>query len=502
MINKLTARPHDRPTSGLMNFLLVLRSGGLVVLVLISLMLPSYAGLGSSAGADFLNIGIGPRPIAMGEAFTGLADDSSALFYNPAGLAHLNFPEAYTMYNKWYADVNQQVAAFAVPTNLGVVGCAYQSLGSGDIQGYDANGAATSTFNTASSSLQLSFGRKLNPYLSMGGSIKSISERLESVSAGTYAIDAGLMYHVNPQFSLGLAALNLGPGITYIKETSPLPASYRLGAAYSARLFDDSFSVSSDLISYPDQSRVNLGFEYLMRNFFAVRAGVTGGALRGGIGIYANLFSFDYAYTGNADLGAAHQFSIGISLASPDKVKKLVMENLALGKAYLEQKKYADAALRFDKVLDLDKNNEEAQVLLNKSRAELEDAAFQQVFAEKTVEVKRSMDDILASGRNYMDQGKYLEALGEFNNALKLDPTNLTALKLQSDAQNKMETELIEKSREEAKGYLGEAMKQVITGNYDQALVQVNKALEKDPKNNQALELKKKLELILKIEKK
>ena len=39
--------------------------------------------------AFILDLGMGARPLALGEAFTGLADDGNALFYNSAGLAWL-----------------------------------------------------------------------------------------------------------------------------------------------------------------------------------------------------------------------------------------------------------------------------------------------------------------------------------------------------------------------------------------------------------------------------
>ncbi|MGQ9707961.1 MAG: hypothetical protein ACUVUR_03690, partial [bacterium] len=46
------------------------------------------AGFGPSAtGFTFMKLGVGARPVAMGQAFTGVADDANALFYNPAGLA-------------------------------------------------------------------------------------------------------------------------------------------------------------------------------------------------------------------------------------------------------------------------------------------------------------------------------------------------------------------------------------------------------------------------------
>ena len=59
-----------------------------------SLVIPVQAGVGSSSGADFLRLGGGARPLGLGEAFVGQADDASAIFYNPAGLAQLNSPRS------------------------------------------------------------------------------------------------------------------------------------------------------------------------------------------------------------------------------------------------------------------------------------------------------------------------------------------------------------------------------------------------------------------------
>jgi len=42
-----------------------------------------------TTAAKFLSIGIGPRANAMGGAFTSVANDASALYWNPAGAATL-----------------------------------------------------------------------------------------------------------------------------------------------------------------------------------------------------------------------------------------------------------------------------------------------------------------------------------------------------------------------------------------------------------------------------
>jgi tetratricopeptide (TPR) repeat protein len=464
------------------------------------LVFPAAAGTGASSGVEFLKLGAGARPLAMGDAYTGLANDSAAIFYNPAGLANLNFPEVMTMYNKYLVDSLQQAAGIVYPTRYGIVGVGYSGFNSGDIQGYDQTGAATSVFNTGSSCLTLSLGRKFSPVLAYGVSLKQVIEKLAANSASAYAADAGLLYRINPNVTAGLAATNLGPGLKFISDNTPFPTAYRGGLAYSGRVYEDAVNLTGDLVSYADGTKMNLGAEYIFRNLLSIRAGMAGNSLRAGIGVAANLFSLDYAYLGHQELGAAHQVSVSLLFGAPEQAKKAALENLAYGKAYLKESKFTDAIISLNRVLAVDPTNEEANLLLKKAQNELDNQALEKVFTQKQVEVQRSVGEIIASGKQFLDQGKYIEAVGELGNALKLDPTNAEALRLQNQAQSKMENQLIEQSRTEAREYLGEAMKLVITGKYSEAIAPLDKALAKDPKNKQALELKKKLELIQKIQ--
>ena len=245
-----------------------------------------------------------------------------------------------------------------------------------------------------------------------------------------------------------------------------------------------------------------IGVEYKIRDLFSIRIGSAGGGLRAGLGLTANLLAVDYSYRSQDDLGAAHQLSLSLLFGAPELAKKKTLEELANAKAYLKAEKYADAIVSLEKVINLDQQNDEAPLLLKKAQLALDDAALNRVFSQKEGEIKRSVEEILTSGRSFLDQGKYLEAIGEFSNALKIDPSSRPALQLQSEAQFKMESQLIRESQTEAKQYLGEAMKMVVTGQYTIALTQVNLALAKDPKNKEALALKKKLQLIKNIERK
>ncbi|TPW19000.1 MAG: hypothetical protein FD126_3126, partial [Elusimicrobia bacterium] len=79
------------------------------------LALPASAGSPGNTTANFLRIGVGARPVAMGEAYAALSDDANAVFYNPAGLAVLERQEVTMMHNKFFEGVSQQYGAYAYP---------------------------------------------------------------------------------------------------------------------------------------------------------------------------------------------------------------------------------------------------------------------------------------------------------------------------------------------------------------------------------------------------
>ena len=63
----------------------------LLTMLFVPVLLFAEGSIGTS-GADFLELGVGSRPLAMGEAFTAEINDINSLYYNPAGLATLKYP--------------------------------------------------------------------------------------------------------------------------------------------------------------------------------------------------------------------------------------------------------------------------------------------------------------------------------------------------------------------------------------------------------------------------
>jgi len=479
-----------------------MKRAAVILSILMIVSSSAWAGAGKT-GAEFLKLGGGARALGMGEAYVALADDSTSVFWNPAGLAKMNFPDLTYMYNQWFLDIKHQYLNFAFPTVNGTFGGSYSLLDSGDIQGYDSTGALTSTFKTSSSALTFSWGRRINQRLSFGLCLKTISESLENRSASSTAADLGVLFDVNPRFSLGAAIQNVGTPLKFVTEDTPLPQSMRAGAALRSRIFNNDLNLAADLVSYADgTSALNVGTEYWLQDLLALRLGSARGHLRSGVGVVVSNFSLDYAYLSRDDLGTAHQVSVTYSFGTEDKKKALVLEYLTQAKAYYDKGRFAESVVELEKALRLDPENAEARALLTKATRALETGAVEEVKEEIRSEKEAEANKYIDAGKKFMEEKQYLEAITEFNKALRIIPSHPEAVKLMREAQSALEAEVTEKVKEEAREHLGLALKYITTQDYPAAMKEVEEVLKIDPGNVQALKLYRKLKTIIELEKK
>ncbi|MFA5104601.1 MAG: PorV/PorQ family protein [Candidatus Margulisiibacteriota bacterium] len=459
----------------------------------------SLAGIGSSTGADYLKMYGGARPLALGEAYTALGDDVSSLLINPAGLAQINQPQLLSMYNQWFGGINQRLALFAMPTKAGVLAIGYSLLDSGDIQGYDNSGTMASVFSTSASSINIGIANKFRENFFWGLSVKSINERLENVSASTYAVDGGIKYILNPKLSVGASVLNLGPGLRFISETTSLPLTARAGASYATKLFDKYLNIGTDLVYYADGTKICIGAEYFIHDILVLRGGSYGNSLRGGVGINVDFLSIDYAYSPHVDLGATHQVSVSIKFGSQDPIKKTIMENIALGNAYYKSENYSDAILKYQKALDLDPLNEEARLGFDKSQREMENSFLTMIVQERKTERKDEIRRLMNAGKDQLKLGKYIEALIAFSEVLKIDQSNMEALRLSDQARAGLAERISNKLKLDSKEDTAQAIKLVTLGQYSEAKNMLQQALGKDPSNTTARDLLRKISIIEKL---
>src|SRR5689334_7451225 len=101
-----------------------LRLVALLCMVVAGMALPARARAQTSLGgqragtssATFLRIGVGARAEGMGETFVAVANDPSAIYWNPAGLGSLQRRELSISHVQWPADINYDHVTLVLPS--------------------------------------------------------------------------------------------------------------------------------------------------------------------------------------------------------------------------------------------------------------------------------------------------------------------------------------------------------------------------------------------------
>jgi len=283
-------------------------AGSVLVLLLGVVML--YAGPGSVAG-DFLTMGVGAKAVSMGGAFTGLADDVSATYWNPGGLVQLGDSELMTMYNSWFEGSSQLFLGYGKKLASGAVMAGQVDyVGSGDIAGTDEFGVAAKSFSASWMAAGLSYAKMLGDNTGAGVNLKLVNETIVDVSGSGYMIDGGILYGASEKMNLGLSIDNLGSGIQYAgdKSATAVPLIIRGGLSYLA---GESLVCSLDVakISSNKQMGYGVGAEYKMGTI-GLRLGANSaeGVMTPsfGVGIKAGSVNFDICGNMNSELGSTY----------------------------------------------------------------------------------------------------------------------------------------------------------------------------------------------------
>jgi hypothetical protein len=251
----------------------------LAILLCLPALLFGQAKVGT-AGAQFLKIGVSARAVGMGEAFIGVANDASALYYNPAGIATFENREAIATHIQYPADIQYEFVGLVWPTPqwYGAVGLAAYWLHTNDmpLTTYEHPTGDGRTFTASDMALGLTYGASLTDHLSIGLTFKYLNQALETERANGWASDAGIYYQTGfRDFKLCMMLANFGPDMKFITETYPLPMDFRFGASINILQSDINKLTFAAQASRPSDNleRFNLGFEYWWNNTLALRAG-------------------------------------------------------------------------------------------------------------------------------------------------------------------------------------------------------------------------------------
>ncbi len=282
-------------------------------------------GMGATAH-PLLKTGFGPRAAAMGNAYIGLSNDITGLWWNPASMHQLNTYEAMLSHHEWLKGIRDEFAALVWPQSpKNTFGFAFNFSTATGIEHWDANNqpVPADSLITAYEALFLaSYTRELGAKTGVSASLKGMYENLYDASGFGGALDIGFHWKVLPMLNLGVAAQNLGPGMFYGSRSYKLPMQAVIGAALS---FDDILEGANFLtdirLHLDNNISVHAGAELWPLEILALRLGFQSGpqtldklnvlaGFTGGIGLLLNNYRIDYAIAPYSSLGLTHRLAV------------------------------------------------------------------------------------------------------------------------------------------------------------------------------------------------
>lgn len=310
-----------------------------------------------TVAAPFLSISQGARATAMGSAFVSLADDASAIYWNPAGLAKLQGTGVMFDRTSWFADVNYNfVAGFINLGEMGTLGLSFTSSEYGDMKvtTIDRPEGTGELFSATDAVFAVSYAMNLTDNFAIGFTPKIVYQSIWKMNAAAIAVDLGVQY-VTPfdGIILAMSISNFGtkmklggtsnlllvdldqttsgnndkiPG-NLQTEDWPLPLNFRVGLGYSFHIGEENkVTVALDALHPSDNyESINAGAEYGYNDFLFLRGGYKSLFLETseesfalGFGVKQALLDnlaikFDYAFQKFGRLTNIQKFTVGIA---------------------------------------------------------------------------------------------------------------------------------------------------------------------------------------------
>ncbi len=242
-------------------------------LMLISAMFGAFAGVSYAQGeaaVPFLLLAPDSRAGGIGESGTGLADNSAAIFWNPAGIAFQTGTEVSITHSNWLPQFNLDLFYDYLTfrqyiDDLGgsvTASITYMNFGE-FVRTGEADPTPLGTFRSFDAALTLGYATKVSSDWGLGFNFRIIHSRLSDQSVGeeqgkgvatSVSFDVATMWrpknfviplideNIGGKFSLGINLSNMGPKIYYIDkaQADPIPTNFRLGFAY--QIISDEFN--------------------------------------------------------------------------------------------------------------------------------------------------------------------------------------------------------------------------------------------------------------------
>jgi hypothetical protein len=342
-----------------------------LIMVMMIMSISSFAQKPMRAGttsANFLEIGFGAAGNALGDAYVSIANDASAIYWNPAGLAQMSRSEVLFASQPWIVGMNTTFGSVGIVVpNFGTIGASIilMDYGEMDVTTMNMQEGTGEKFTAKDMALTVSYARNLAEWFSVGASGKIVTSTIWHESASALAFDLGILIKTDffsptggnaHGLNIGMSISNYGSTLRYegLDLLSPidvdpntagnyqsapgrlatqeweLPLIFRIGASVTPILTDVHEIILSVDALHPNNNNesVNVGAQYSLNFPSFGKIFLRGGykalfmddsqyGMSWGIGLQINMMSnqgikVEYAYRSIGILGGVD--CLGVSL--------------------------------------------------------------------------------------------------------------------------------------------------------------------------------------------
>jgi long-subunit fatty acid transport protein len=303
---------------------------------------------------QFLGVDTSARHAAMGGAGVALGEGIESVYYNPGAIGGLGRLAAQFTHSEYFADINFDYVAAAVPVTWGTLFVSVTSLNSGEIDVRTvAQPLGTGERYTVSDvALGMGYGRRITDLFTAGAQVNYVRERIWHSTLETVTFSFGTVYTLPVSgVNIGASLSNLGTSGRYngrdlaiqfdndpdrygdnsslpgeqLTDDFSVPILFRVGATLPRRTGRESTLLISVDAFHPNDNTesVSAGGEWTWKETLALRAGyqhlfqddsevglTLGAGIRTGIG--ENRLRFDYAWTTHENLDETHRTTFAV----------------------------------------------------------------------------------------------------------------------------------------------------------------------------------------------
>jgi tetratricopeptide (TPR) repeat protein len=424
------------------------------------LALPVYAGAADGDGGtqSVFSLGAGSRGISLGRAYSTLASDATAIYWNPAALKNVQSRQISFMYMPLYGD-------FTGATYISFA-AAYPTLGAGSFglgllrvsntfDRYDEFSRPLGEGEYSESQVMVGYAferssRWLGGSLATGASFKIVNQKVDPFSSTAPGVDLGFRYKPDfaKHFSVGLNFQDLvGASLKLDAESDRTARTIMAGLGYTKPFANGSALGVMLQYDMPERADAKLraGAEYAFSKFVALRAGFDGGDISFGLGVATHGFGLDYAFLNRDTAGSSHPVTFSASYGTTlDEERRILAEARAredqevVRRAFLARvQEHKTKAIAYENEGNLPGALDEWKIYLDLAPGEPEATArldevtrklvVEQETAVRNLEKQAEISAHFGQGLRFYQENEYVRSREEWRAILAIDSTHAEA---------------------------------------------------------------------------